>query len=78
MFLEAFNHISHVHISDALGVNAEGLQIGTGEIDFKSLFKFISDVDYSWVTEIWSGHLHNGEGTHKGMCCLQNNYAKYL
>jgi sialic acid synthase SpsE/sugar phosphate isomerase/epimerase len=72
------NYISHLHISDALGINAEGLQIGTGEIDFESLFKIISDVDYSWVTEIWSGHLHNGEGTHDGMCCLNKNYAKYL
>ena len=72
------DYISHLHISDALGVNAEGLQIGTGEVDFKGLFDIISDVDYSWVTEIWSGHLHNGQGTYDGICCLEDNFAKYL
>ena len=72
------NYISHLHISDALGVNAEGLQIGTGEIDFKSVFNIISDIDYSWVTEVWSGHLHNGQGTYDGICCLEDKFARYL
>ena len=38
------NYISHLHISDARGVNAEGLQIGAGEIDFKSVFNIISGI----------------------------------
>ena len=72
------NYISHVHISDAQGVNAEGLQIGSGEIDFKSVFDIISDIDYSWVTEIWSGHLHNGCGTYKALCALENGYDRSI
>ena len=68
------NYVSHLHISDARGINAEGVQVGEGEIDFQKLFEILRDVDYTWVTEIWSGHLHNGEKTYEGMCCLHNKY----
>lgn len=52
-------YINHVHISDAAGVDREGLQIGEGEINFKEMFKELSDIDYSFIPEIWRGHLNN-------------------
>ena len=66
-------YIRHIHISDALGSSGEGLQIGDGEIDFETLFKEIEDLEFSWVPEIWSGHLHNGAGIYE---CLKK-LAKY-
>jgi N-acetylneuraminate synthase len=72
------NYVSHLHISDARGINAEGVQIGEGTIDFRSVFDILTDIDYSWVTEIWSGHLHNGEKTFDGLCCLNKNYKDLI
>tara|TARA_Y100000004_G_scaffold78826_1_gene88691 strand:+ start:1630 stop:3483 length:1854 start_codon:yes stop_codon:yes gene_type:complete len=72
------DYVSHLHISDATGINAEGVQVGEGEVDFKPIFEVLKNVDYSWVTEIWSGHLHNGEKTYEGMCCLHNNFKELL
>ena len=69
-------HVSHLHISDAQGIDGEGLQIGEGDIDFKSLFEIIENSknkDYTWVTEIWSGHLNHGSGCRKTM----HNLSKY-
>ena len=64
-------YIRHVHISDAHGVDGEGVQIGEGELDFDSIFRFMEKIQFSWVPEIWSGHLNQGSGTHKGLCCLE-------
>jgi N-acetylneuraminate synthase len=72
------NYVSHLHISDATGINAEGVQVGEGDVDFTPIFEVLKDIDYSWVTEIWSGHLHNGEKTYEGMCCLHNNFKELL
>ena len=71
-------YVSHMHISDALGLNGEGIQIHEGEIDFDSIFAVAKNYEFSWVTEIWSGHLHNGSGTYKAMCDLEKEYSKEL
>ncbi|MDD4735008.1 MAG: N-acetylneuraminate synthase family protein [Kiritimatiellae bacterium] len=52
-------YVRHVHISDAKGIDGEGLQIGEGEIDWDSVLCVLSEVQFSWVPEIWSGHLNN-------------------
>lgn len=64
-FLEQVGGYSaHLHIVDAEGVDGEGLQIGTGNIDFG----MVSDVlarkaaGASFVPEIWQGHKNGGEG----------------
>ncbi|HOI90169.1 MAG TPA: N-acetylneuraminate synthase family protein [Candidatus Rifleibacterium sp.] len=54
--------ICHLHISDAGGISGEGLQIGEGEVDFANFFDLVKDINFSWVPEIWSGHLHHGAG----------------
>ena len=72
------NYISHLHISDAIGISAEGVQVGEGDIDFPPIFETLKDIDYTWVTEIWSGHLHEGCGTYKAMCDLNDNFKNSL
>lgn len=52
----------YLHISDAAKFNGEGLQIGDGTIDFKSLMKEIAKTDVLLVPEIWQGHKFGGEG----------------
>lgn len=54
----------HLHIVDAAGVDAEGLQIGTGEIDFVKLGARLDALcpGVGFIPEIWQGHKNGGEG----------------
>jgi sialic acid synthase SpsE/endonuclease IV len=74
---EVMPHVSHLHLSDASGIDGEGVQIGEGQINFDSLFNTINSFkdksDFSWVTEIWSGHVNHGAGCRKSM----HNLSKY-
>lgn len=63
-------YIRHVHLSDAEGIAGEGVQIGEGELDFDALFRYMEKLPFSWVPEIWSGHVNEGAGTHHALCCL--------
>jgi N-acetylneuraminate synthase len=54
------NHIKHVHISDARAPHYEGLQIGTGNIDFAVMEELPLGVGI--VPEIRNGHGNNGLG----------------
>jgi len=55
---------AHIHMGDASGVNGEGLQIGTGELDFKEIGAVIKKMQpYSgFIPEIWQGHKDSGSG----------------
>lgn len=66
-------HITHLHISDASGVDGEGLQIHEGEIDFVSLSQILKkvDLDASFIPEIWQGHKDSGRGFKKALEKLQ-------
>lgn len=64
-------YIRHVHISDAHGIDGEGVQIGEGELNFDDLFRYLEKIQFSWVPEIWSGHVNHGRGTYHGLCCLK-------
>ena len=70
--------VKHIHISDAYGNNGEGVQIGEGTIDFDKVLKEVKDYDFTWVPEIWSGHLHHGAGTYRCMQILNYKYSKEL
>lgn len=70
--------VRHIHISDAYGNNGEGIQIGEGEIDFETVLHEVESYHFSWVPEIWSGHLHHGAGTYKCMQILNEKYAGVL
>jgi len=54
----------HYHLGDSLGVDGEGLQIGTGDIDFKKLGNMMASAapDAWFIPEIWQGHKNFGEG----------------
>ena len=70
--------VKHIHISDAYGNNGEGVQIGEGSIDFDIVLKEIENYKFTWVSEIWSGHLHQGSGTYKCLQILSERYNRYL
>ena len=57
-------YVAHIHFGDASGVNGEGLQIGSGEINFARLAKIINSIspEVSFIPEIWQGHKNYGEG----------------
>ncbi len=54
----------HLHLGDASGVNAEGLQIGEGDINYERLSIILNEgcPAASFIPEIWQGHKNNGEG----------------
>ena len=65
-FYEACQTLSdftgHLHISDGSGVDAEGLMIGGGEIDFqRALAPFKQKPYVSFIPEVWQGHKNFGE-----------------
>lgn len=57
-------HVRHLHTADAAGIDGEGLQIGEGEVDFRSLHRILDQVapGASFLPEIWQGHENHGEG----------------
>ena len=52
----------HLHIADATGIDGEGLQIGEGVIEWDTILELLEGADFSWVPEIWSGHLNGSAG----------------
>jgi sialic acid synthase SpsE/sugar phosphate isomerase/epimerase len=52
----------HLHLSDAAGLDGEGLQIGEGTIDWVHFFRVIGDYHGTMIPEIWRGHQRQGEG----------------
>jgi len=52
-------YVKHLHISDATGIEGEGTQIDTGDVDFESFFNVYKDYDGTWIPEIWQGHVNN-------------------
>jgi N-acetylneuraminate synthase len=54
---------THLHISDDLGLDGEGLQIGEGEIEFGGLVNALKKFapQASFIPEIWQGHKDAGQ-----------------
>lgn len=65
---------AHLHVSDSHGTDGEGVQIGEGEIDFKSLFKCLDKYcsESSFIPEIWQGHKNFGSGFWYALNKLEN------
>lgn len=55
-------YIGHLHLSDASGLDGEGLQVGEGTIDWVHFFKLAKDYHGTMIPEIWRGHQRGGEG----------------
>jgi len=64
-FLEAFDLLSpvtaHIHMSDAIGNNGEGVKLGQGGVNFEHILSSLRE-DQSYIVETWQGHKNNGEG----------------
>jgi sugar phosphate isomerase/epimerase len=54
------DHIRHVHLSDALPPDHEGLQVGEGAVDFSYILGTFKGMDVSAVPEIMGGHMGGG------------------
>jgi N-acetylneuraminate synthase len=67
-------YTAHIHIVDAKGIDDEGIQIGTGEIDFKRLMSLLEEFapHSSFIPEIWQGHKNSGEGFWEALHKLEN------
>lgn len=55
-------YVSHLHLSDASGIDGEGLQVGEGAIDWVKFFQVAKDYHGTMIPEIWRGHQRGGEG----------------
>lgn len=55
-------YIRHLHLADASGIGDEGLQIGTGTINWGATLAPLAGYQHTVVPEIWQGHLHGGRG----------------
>jgi sialic acid synthase SpsE/sugar phosphate isomerase/epimerase len=55
-------YVAHLHLSDASGLDGEGLQVGEGTIDWVHFFKIAKDYHGTMIPEIWRGHQRGGEG----------------
>ena len=51
-----------MHLSDAIGIDGEGAQIGLGNVDFEFILSFFQSKNLGFIPEIWQGHLNKGEG----------------
>jgi sugar phosphate isomerase/epimerase len=52
--------IRHLHLSDALPPDHEGLQIGEGNVDFMAILTAFKDRNVTAVPEIMGGHMGGG------------------
>lgn len=64
-------YTAHVHISDAAGIDGEGLPIGEGDINFKEVFKALDGYKEAFTVEIWQGHKFGGFGFTRAINSLE-------
>ena len=69
-------YIGHLHLSDASGLDGEGLQVGEGTIDWVHFFKVAHSYTGSMIPEIWRGHQHGGQGFILAIQRLSEAYAR--
>ncbi len=57
-------YCAQLHLGDAAGVDGEGIQVGTGEIDFAAMAAALDETapGIGFIPEIWQGHKNTGEG----------------
>jgi N-acetylneuraminate synthase len=69
-------YTSHLHLSDASGIDGEGLQICEGNIDWIKFFEVFGVYRGTMIPEIWRGHQRGGEGFLVAINRLSEAYFK--
>ena len=60
------NFVDHYHLSDAGGIDGEGLQFGEGDLPFEKIIPILNKYkNTSFAIEVWKGHEHGGTGFKK-------------
>ena len=55
--------VEHYHLSDAGGLDGEGLQFGEGDLPFEKIIPILNNYsEKSFAIEVWKGHEKEGEG----------------
>ena len=58
---DLLRYASHLHISDAEGIDGEGTNLCDGDINFYELSKILNNhLEIGFIPEIWQGHLDFG------------------
>jgi N-acetylneuraminate synthase len=56
-------HSAHLHVADAIGVNGEGVLMGTGDVRWPQTWKQVCGFpNISYIPEVWQGHKDHGAG----------------
>lgn len=72
-YLNLYEITEHVHLSDAVGTDGEGVEFGTGSLkNIKELLGF----DKIKVLEVWEGHHDFGQKFEEGLNFLRNEFTK--
>lgn len=68
--------VKHLHYSDCIGIDSEGLQVGEGDIDWSEVCRVFQDHTYGWTPEIWNGHHDHGEKFYEAHRRLNQEFQK--
>jgi N-acetylneuraminate synthase len=72
-YLNLYEITEHIHLSDAVGTDGEGVEFGTGSLkNIKELLNF----EKIKVLEVWEGHHDFGQKFKEGLNFLRNEYTK--
>ena len=68
-------YTAHLHISDALGDSGEGVQMGSGDVNFAQLGQTLKEhvPGVMFIPEIWQGHKNSGEGFWQAFAKLESH-----
>ena len=56
-------YVDHFHLSDADGVDGEGLQFGEGDLPFGEVLPILNNYqEKGFAIEVWKGHENGGKG----------------
>ncbi len=70
--------VKHLHYSDCVGIDGEGLQVGDGDINWGEVCEVFHDHKYGWTPEIWNGHHDNGQKFCEAHARLNMEFKKYI
>lgn len=69
--------VRHLHYSDCVGIDGEGLQVGDGDINWREVCEVFCDHQYGWTPEIWNGHHDNGQKFCEAHVRLNREFKKF-